>query len=63
MAVCMYPVVSVNYSLEDFGVLIREEIECWSNKGSVPFVGGDFYSRLGNINVTAEIYLDHKKRI
>ena len=49
MAVCMYPMDSINYSLGDFGILL-EEIEFGTKKGYIPFIGGDFNARVGDLN-------------
>ena len=48
VAVYIYPIDSKNFANTDFGIL-SEELAFWTNKGSTPYVGGDFNSRLGNI--------------
>ena len=53
MAVYMYPVDSINYSVEDFGIL-SEKIEFWTKKGYIPFIGGDFNARVGDLNKVAD---------
>ena len=49
MSVYINPVNSAFYSNGDFG-LISEELSYWKNKGSTTFIGGDFNSRLGDLN-------------
>ena len=53
IGVYMYPIDSMNFELDDFG-LLSEDILFWLNKDFVPFVGGDFNSRLGDINSLAK---------
>ena len=53
MLVYMYPLDSPNFDLNDFGIL-SEEISFWINKGFVPFMGGDYNSRLGDINLLSQ---------
>ena len=53
MSVYINPVASNYYSDGDFG-LISEELSFWSNKGSTTFIGGDFNSRIGDINELSE---------
>ena len=49
MGVYIYPVDSYNYDACDFGIVV-EEVNFWLNKGYVPYIGGDFNSRIGNIS-------------
>ena len=49
MAVYMYPEDSNNHDTADFGIL-SEEIDHWLEQGIIPFIGGDFNSRLGDLN-------------
>ena len=53
MAVYMYPEDSRNHNTEDFGIL-SEEIEHWLEQGIIPFIGGDFNSRMGDLNQVSE---------
>ena len=50
MVVYVYPLDSINFNLEDFGIL-SEEVEYWNMKGFVIYFGGDFNSRMGNMNI------------
>ena len=49
MGVYVYPIDSINYDAKDFGI-VTEEICVWTSQGYTPYIGGDFNSRLGNIN-------------
>ena len=49
MGVYMYPTDSDNYDLGDFGI-ITDEVKYWLCKGFTPYMGGDFNSRLGNLD-------------
>ena len=53
MLVYLYPRDSPNFELNDFGIL-SEEISFWINKGFVPYLGGDYNSRLGDINILSQ---------
>ena len=53
MLVYMYPLDSINYNLGDFGILI-EEMTFWDRLGYLPFIGGDFNSRIGDINILSQ---------
>ena len=53
MSVYINPVNSDFYSLDDFG-LVSEELTFWNDKGYTPFIGGDFNSRLGDLNELSE---------
>ena len=47
MGVYMYPPSSSNHKDTDFAIVV-EEIEYWMSKGFIPYIGGDFNSRIGN---------------
>ena len=49
MGVYIYPLGSRDYSQADYGCVI-DEINYWIQKGCQPYIGGDFNSRLGDIN-------------
>ena len=49
MGLYVYPTDSDNFDVGDFGI-IADEISYWTSRGFIPFIGGDFNSRLGNIN-------------
>ena len=49
MGVYIYPTDSSNHDVGDFGIVI-EEIRFWLNKGFLPYIGGDFNSRIGNFD-------------
>ena len=49
MGVYVYPTNSRNYNETDYSVVINE-MNYWLSKGLHPYVGGDFNSRIGNIN-------------
>ena len=49
MGVYMYPADSINYDECDYGNII-DEINYWLNKGFLPYIGGDFNSRIGDIS-------------
>ena len=49
MGVCIYPYDSNNFSDTDYAELIRD-IKYWTDKGYQPYIGGDFNSRIGDIN-------------
>ena len=51
--VYMYPLDSMNYELNDFGIY-SEEISYWLDYGFTPYIGGDFNSRLGNLNILSQ---------
>ncbi len=53
MLVYMYPYDSYNFELNDFGIL-SEEISYWINNGFVLYMGGDYNSRLGDINIISQ---------
>ena len=50
MGVYVYPTDSTNSDLTDFGELI-DDISYWMDKGYTPFIGGDFNSRPGDLNI------------
>lgn len=50
MGVYIYPPTSPNYKDTDYAEVINE-INYWLCKGFHPYVGGDFNSRIGNINM------------
>ena len=49
MSVYINPVDSYYFAIGDFG-LVSEEISYWTEKSCTPFIGGDYNSRLGNLN-------------
>ena len=49
MGVYVYPFDSYNHDISDYGIVV-EEVKYWLDKGYIPFIGGDFNSRIGNIN-------------
>ena len=49
MLIYMFPRDSINYDLNDFGTL-SEEISYWVNHGFTPYMGGDYNSRLRDLN-------------
>ena len=53
MLVYMYPYDSNNFEINDFGIL-SEEISHWINQDFIPYIGGDFNSRLGDINAISQ---------
>ena len=53
MLVYIYPYDSYNFEIGDFGIL-SEELSYWVNKGFIPYIGGDFNSRLGDINTLSQ---------
>ena len=53
MLVYIYPVDSMNYDLNDFGI-VSEEISYWLDSGFTPFLGGDYNARLGDLNVLSQ---------
>ena len=53
MGVYVYPIDSHNYEDTDCGSVVTE-INDWLEKGYVSYIGGDFNSRLGNINEISE---------
>ena len=59
MGVYIYPTDSFNYNDTDFGGLISD-MNYWLMKGYHPIVGGDFNSRVGNINEISKTSLDWK---
>ena len=50
MGVYIYPPASSNYSDADYAVVINE-INYWTGKGFHPYIGGDFNSRVGDLNI------------
>ena len=56
MLVYMYPIDSVNYELNDFGIL-SEEISFWLSQGVIPYIGGDFNARLGDLNSISQYFM------
>ena len=50
MLAYIYPLDSINYDLNDFGIL-SEEISFWLDHGFVPYMGRDYNSRLGDLNL------------
>ena len=50
MGVYVYPPTSPNHKDTDFAIVI-EEIDYWMSKGYTPFIGGDFNSRIQDINM------------
>ena len=50
MRVYIYPEDSSNFEISDFGVF-ASEIKYWLDKGVTPFIGGDFNSRMGDLNL------------
>ena len=50
MGVYVYPTNSTNSDLTDFGELI-DDISYWMDKDYTPFIGGDFNSRPGDLNI------------
>ena len=48
----MFPRDSINSDTSDFGTL-SEEISYWLNHGFIPYMGGDYNSRLGDLNKMA----------
>ena len=49
----MYPVDSLNHSLNDLGIL-SEEISYWKDRGVTPFFAGYFNAQVGDLNKLAE---------
>ena len=49
----MYPLDSSYYDLNDFGIL-SEEISYWLDNGFIPYIGGDYNSRLGDLGVLSQ---------
>ena len=52
MGVYIYPPSSSNYKDTDYSVVINE-INYWMCKGYNPYIGGDFNSRIGDINLVS----------
>ena len=52
MGVYVYPPSSPNHKDTDFAIVI-DEIDYWMSKGYVPYIGGDFNSRIGDVNQIA----------
>ena len=50
MGVYIYPPSSPNFKDTDYAEVINE-ISYWLSKGLHPYIGGDFNSRIGDINV------------
>ena len=44
---------SINYELNDFGIL-SEEICYWINHVFIPYMGGDYNLRLGDMNILSQ---------
>ena len=53
MITYMFPLDSINYDLNDFGIL-SEEISFWLDRGFTPYIGGDFNSRLGDLSLLSQ---------
>ena len=53
MGVYIYPVDSRNYKLTDYGSVV-DDINYWLNKGYLPFIAGDFNSRIRDLNTISE---------
>ena len=53
MLTYMYPLDSINYNLDDFGIL-SEELSYWLDNGFIPFMGGDYNARLGDLGILAQ---------
>ena len=53
MGVYVYPHTSLHYNDTDFAT-VTSEINYWVSKGYHPFIGGDFNSRIGDINVISD---------
>ena len=49
----MFPLESINYDMNDFGTLF-EEISYWLTHGFIPYMGGDYNSRLGDLNKVSQ---------
>ena len=56
MSVYINPINFNYYTLNDFG-LLSDEIMFWIKKGFTPDVGGDFNSRLGDLNELSQMTL------
>ena len=50
MGTYMYPIDSYNFAESDFAQLFKD-INYWMEKGITAFIGGDFNSRVGNMNL------------
>ena len=50
IGVYVYPYDSLNFTESDFATLVCE-IKFWISGGFVPFIGGDFNARVGDLNV------------
>ena len=59
MGVYVYPSSSPNYQYTDFAV-VANEIDYWMSKGYEPYIGGDFNSRVGDMNIIASNSLKWK---
>ena len=53
MGVYVYPSSSNNYRETDFAIVINEA-NYWMTKGFHPYIGGDFNSRIGDLNVISK---------
>ena len=49
MCVYVYPVDSMNFSMEDFGIL-SSEISHWLDMNVTPYIGGDMNARMGDLD-------------
>ena len=52
----IYPINSYNYVEGDFAIL-SNDIHYWLEKGAIPYIGGDFNSRIGDINAFSQDHL------
>ena len=53
MGVYVYPPSSSNHKDTDFAI-VMDEIDYWISKGYTPYIGGDFNSRIGDINTISQ---------
>ena len=53
MGVYIYPIDSCNYEDTDYGSVV-DDIKYWLTKGYHPYIGGDYNSRIGDINKLSE---------
>ena len=49
IGIYMYPYDSLNFTVDDFALLFQD-IDFWISNGFVPFLGGDFNARVGDLN-------------